>query len=69
MSYGPTQCILDKVLGMKRVNDRLVPKDLSLLQKQHQRKVTKETLDIAACRVLTLGSNESLLPYRSSLQN
>ena len=32
------------VLGMKRVADRLVPKDLNLLQKERRVEVAKETL-------------------------
>uniref|UniRef100_A0A0K8WBT5 Mos1 transposase HTH domain-containing protein n=1 Tax=Bactrocera latifrons TaxID=174628 RepID=A0A0K8WBT5_BACLA len=45
ISYGSTQQILNNVLGMKRVNDTLVPKDLNLLQKRRRIEIAKEMLD------------------------
>lgn len=35
-SYGSTQHLLVNVLGIKRINARLVPNDLNLLQKRRQ---------------------------------
>ena len=48
ISYGSYQHILLNVLGMNRVNARLVPKDLNLLQKRHRVEVAKEMLNNVA---------------------
>lgn len=48
ISHGPTQHILIKVLGMKHVNVRLVPKNLTFLQKQQQVEVAKKMFDNVA---------------------
>ena len=44
ISYVSTQHIVVHVLGMKRVADRLVPKDLNFLQKERRVEVAKEIL-------------------------
>lgn len=43
--YGSTQCILVNILEIKRVNARLVPKELNYLHKRCRVKVAKEMLD------------------------
>ncbi|XP_014091877.1 protein GVQW3 [Bactrocera oleae] len=48
ISYGSAQQILINVLGMKRVNDTLVPKEMNLLQKRRRVEVAREMLDNVA---------------------
>lgn len=43
--YGSTQCILVNILEIKRVNARLVPKELNYLHIRCRVKVAKEMLD------------------------
>lgn len=46
--YKSTEHILVNILGRKRVNARLIPKDLNLLQKRRRVEVAKTMLEILA---------------------
>lgn len=44
ISFGSTEHILTEILGMKRIEARLVPKELNFLQKQHRVEVAKQMI-------------------------
>lgn len=45
--FGSVQRLIHDILGMRRVEARLVPKVLNFLQKQHRIAISKEILSLA----------------------